>query len=141
MGIPPGQIHRMEGEIDIEKGATEYEKLIKAEVKAFDYLMLGMGEDGHTASLFPGTEALKVKDKLVVANKVPQKNTIRMTLTYPCINAAKNIVLYVLGEKKQLMLKEIYSHKQPCYPVEEVGTTSNKALWIVDTAAAKLLPC
>lgn len=142
VGIPPNQIHRMKAESNIEEEAKIYEKLIqhKLKNKGFDYLMLGMGEDGHTASLFPETEALKIQDHLVAANHVPQKNTWRMTLTFPCINAAKHIVLYVLGEKKQKLLEEIYSHKKPCYPVEQIGTDIHPALWIVDKEAAKLLP-
>ncbi len=141
VGIPPSQIHRMKGETTIEEEAKLYEELLhrKLKNKGFDYLMLGMGEDGHTASLFPGTEALKIQDRLVVANHVPQKDTWRMTLTYPCINSSKNIVLYVLGEKKQKLLQEIYSHKKPCYPVEKVGTEIHKALWIADIEAAKLI--
>ena len=141
VGIPLPQIHRMKAETNIEEEAKLYEELLhrKLKNKGFDYLMLGMGEDGHTASLFPGTKALKIQDRLVVANHVPQKDTWRMTLTYPCINSSKNIVLYVLGEKKQKLLEEIYSHKKPCYPVEQVGTDLHKALWIADKEAAKLL--
>jgi 6-phosphogluconolactonase len=71
--------------------------------------MLGLGEDGHTASLFPNTEALHAKGKLVVANYVPQKETWRMTLTFECINAASHIVFYVMGENKQKMLKRVFS--------------------------------
>lgn len=141
VGIPPSQIHRMKAETNIEQEAKLYEELLhrKLKNKGFDYLMLGMGEDGHTASLFPGTKALAIQDHLVVANHVPQKDTWRMTLTFPCINSSKNIVLYVLGAKKQKLLEEIYSNKKPCYPVEEVGTDLHKALWIVDKDAAKLL--
>jgi 6-phosphogluconolactonase len=141
VGIPQSQIHRMKSEFDIEENAKRYEELLYDNLKnkGFDYLMLGMGEDGHTASLFPGTKALEITDQLVVANIVPQKNTSRMTLTFPCINSSSNIVLYVLGEKKQELLKEIYSHKKPRYPVEEVGTELHQALWIADDAAARLL--
>ncbi len=141
VGIPPAQIHRMKAELNIEQEAKLYEELLhrKLKNKGFDYLMLGMGEDGHTASLFPETKALEIQDQLVAANHVPQKDTWRMTLTYPCINSSKNIVLYVLGAKKQKLLEEIYSHKKPCYPVERVGTDLHKALWITDKDASKLL--
>lgn len=141
VGIPLLQIHRMKAEGNIQEEAKLYDELLqnKLKNKGFDYLMLGMGEDGHTASLFPNTKALEVRDRLVVANHVPQKDTWRMTLTFPCINASKNIVIYILGSKKQKLLQEIYSHKEPCYPVEQVGTEIHQALWIADKDAAELL--
>jgi 6-phosphogluconolactonase len=140
--IPPEQIHRMKAEADIEKEALSYEELLRLKLPGgrFDYLMLGMGEDGHTASLFPETKALSETTRWVIANYVPQKNTWRMTLSFSCINAANHIVLYVLGKSKQEKLLEIFSSKSPLYPVEHVGTRANKALWITDTEAAKLLP-
>src|SRR6185369_8606463 len=95
----PEHIHRMVAETDIEKHALQYEKKILKTLQgqSFDLIMLGMGEDGHTASLFPETEALKAKGRLVVANHVPQKETWRMTLTFDCINDAANTVFYVMG--------------------------------------------
>jgi len=141
LGIPAPQIHRMVAEKNIEEEAKAYDKLLASEVKdGFDYLMLGMGEDGHTASLFPGTKALCIKNVSVVANEVPEKNTVRMTLTFPCINASKNIVIYVLGDKKKKLLHEIFLNKKPSYPIEEVGTQKHAALWIADKEAAELLP-
>ena len=139
LGIPSSHIHRMVGEKNIEKEAKSYEELIQKVVphQQFDYLMLGMGEDGHTASLFPGTKGLTETNRLVIANHVPQKNTYRMTLTYRCINAAKQIVLYVLGSNKSSLIREIYTHQEPVYPVEYVGTKQSPALWILDAAAAQ----
>lgn len=142
VGIPSQQIHRMKAEGDIEKEAAAYEELLKTVLKGkgFDYLMLGMGEDGHTASLFPGTKALQEKESLVVANPVPQKNTVRMTLTFSCINASKSIVLYVLGKNKKEKVAEIFSLQSLIYPVQSVGTKEHKALWITDDEAASFLP-
>jgi len=141
MGIPKNQIHRMIAEEKIEEHAKAYEELLRRELPAegFDYLCLGMGEDGHTASLFPETRALTSKDRLVVANEVPQKNSWRMTLTFPCINAAKQIVLYVLGDSKKEKVQEIFIRRPGIYPVEQVGTSKSPALWILDTKAASLL--
>lgn len=141
VGIPEKNIHRMIAEKNLETNATAYEQQIQKELQGtgFDYLCLGMGEDGHTASLFPGTQALSVDDKLVTANEVPQKNTWRMTMTFPCINAAKRIVLYVLGDSKKEKVQEIFLNKKGVYPVERVGSFTNKALWVLDKAAASLL--
>lgn len=138
--LPKSHIHRMVAEEDIEQNAIKYETLIKSHLKGrgFDLVMLGMGEDGHTASLFPGTEGLKAKEKLVIANYVPQKNSWRMTLTFECINQSRHIVIYVLGKSKQEMVKKSLSSKG-LYPIENIGTKAHKALWILDDEAAFLL--
>lgn len=140
MPIPKDHIHRMHAESDIERNALNYEQEIKEVLKGrpFDLIMLGMGEDGHTASLFPNTQALKAKGRLVVANHVPQKNTWRMTLTYECINQARNIVVYILGASKKHILAEILTTKNQIerYPIQGIGTEENKVLLIVDEAAA-----
>ena len=143
MPIPSHHLHRMCAEEEIEKNAKAYQDLIKKVLKekGFDLIMLGMGEDGHTASLFPETEALHVKERLVVANFVPQKNTWRMTFTYDCINAASHIALYVLGaSKKEILAQVLLSKNQPDdFPVQRVGTPLHRALWIADEAAAEEL--
>ncbi len=139
LSIPPDHIFRMEAEDNIQENARAYEEKIKEALgpRPFDLIMLGMGEDGHTASLFPGTKALDEKMALVVANKVPKKKTWRMTLTYPCINRAKNIVLYVLGKSKADMIRQVFKekHESP-FPVSLIGQPGNKALWVLDTEAA-----
>lgn len=141
MPIPPQQIHRMVAETNIEENAELYEKTILKVLKdrLFDYMMLGMGEDGHTASLFPHTQALEENSKLVLANWVPQKNTWRMTMTYSCINSAKHIVIYVMGAAKKEMLESALRDEKHFsdLPIMKVGTSHHKALWICDTAAAE----
>ncbi|NNM44020.1 MAG: 6-phosphogluconolactonase [Chlamydiae bacterium] len=141
--IPEENIHRMHAEEKIEQNAFEYEKTIKRVLKdqPFDLVMLGIGDDGHTASLFPKTEALRMNDRLVAANFVSQKNTWRMTMTYPCINAAKNIVIYVLGPDKKEILHKVFAEPAPAekFPCQLVGTAKNKACWITDIAAAELI--
>ena len=106
--------------------------------KGARFIMLGMGEDGHTASLFPHTEGLKIEDRLVIANFIPQRQVWRMTFTYSCINQALNTVIYVLGSAKQHMLAEVLlsPHDPDRYPIQAVGTTARHALWIADEAAA-----
>lgn len=127
--IPENQIHRM----DPEKSPLEYEKLL---TQPLDLVMLGMGEDGHTASLFPNTAALNETTRLVVLNDVPQKETTRMTLTFSAINQAHTIVFYVLGDSKKKMIKKIFHEPEHQFPAQLIGTAENKALWILDSAAA-----
>lgn len=141
--IPRENVFRMIAETDIENNAKNYEEIIKKKLGShgFDLIMLGMGDDGHTASLFPHTKALHAKNRLVVANEVPQKKTWRMTFTFECINAAQQICVYVLGTtKKDTLLKVLTSSFKPEeMPSQKVGTSSQKALWIVDEEASKLL--
>ena len=137
-------IFRMQAETNGEKHALEYEKIIKETLHGadFDLIMLGMGEDGHTASLFPHTKALEISHRLVVINEVPQKKTYRMTFTFPLINSAHNIVVYVLGKEKAARLKEVFLDDPMTLPSSHVGTDNHPALWIIDDAAGKeLLSC
>ncbi len=99
--------------------------------------MLGFGEDGHTASLFPGTPALDVTDRFVVENPVEKLNTVRLTLTLPALNAAKRIVFLAAGEGKAGALKEILEgNANPHdYPAKFVWPKGG-ATWMVDRAAA-----
>lgn len=140
MPLNPEHINRMIAETDTEKNAEEYQKLIEKDLmgRPFDLMMLGMGDDGHTASLFPGTEGLKESEKLIIANNVPQKKTVRMTMTFSCINNSENIAIYVLGEKKQEMLKKVLVEKGD-FPSGKVGGEKHKALWIADSSASTLI--
>jgi 6-phosphogluconolactonase len=137
------QIFRMKAEKDIEENALDYELLIRDKVPfhSFDLLMLGMGDDGHTASLFPRTHGLHAKDRLVIANYVPQKHTWRMSFTYDCINAAKVICIYAIGKKKSNMVTQALtsSYDPDNLPIQRVGTPHHKALWIVDLDAGEKL--
>lgn len=140
--IPKSHIFPMPATGDVEQleqGAEQYEKLIVQHVPkcSFDLVMLGMGEDGHTASLFPKTHGLHTVGKLVIANYIPQKQCWRMTLTYECINDAKNIAIYVLGESKAKMVKEVFTtaYDPDTLPIQKIGTPTHKALWIVEQSA------
>lgn len=133
--IPSHQIFRMKAENNLVANAQEYEEKIRHYTgkHLFDLVMLGIGEDGHTASLFPDTDALSVNDRLVVANHVPQKNTDRMTVTFPCINESAHIAIYALGKNKKEIIPKIL--KAPIvseYPASKVGTPQNPALLVLD---------
>ena len=133
------QIFRMKAEANIEENALEYEKLIQSVIPGgiFDFVMLGMGEDGHTASLFPQTHGLHTGNRLVVANYIPEKNCWRMTLTFKCINAANHAVIYVLGKGKASMVEKALSepYSPDSIPIQRVGTQEKKALWVLDSEA------
>ena len=140
MPIPKNHIHRMVAESAIEKNAQEYENLMHAILieRPLDLVMLGMGEDGHTASLFPFTKGVDVTDRKVIANFIPEKNTWRMTFTFNWINTASHAAIYVLGGSKKQTLAKVLSAKSKTdlYPVLKVGTPVRPALWIADEAAA-----
>lgn len=141
--IPQNQIFRMVAEEDIEDNAKAYEDVIldKLGSHPLDLVMLGMGEDGHTASLFPHTLALKTTGRLIVPNFIPQKNAWRMTFTYECINRSLHICVYVTGAAKaELLDKVLTGPSNPSeYPSQMVGTETHPALWIIDSEAAKNL--
>ena len=112
--LKPGQIHRIEGELEPEIAAARYESELRssfrlegAESPRFDLVALGMGEDGHTASLFPHTQAIHEMSRLVVANHVPQKNAWRITLTWPVIDHASSVFFLIAGAEKAAIVNEV----------------------------------
>jgi 6-phosphogluconolactonase len=140
LDLLPSHIHRMHAEEkNIEEQAALYEQQIEKVLKGqpFDLVMLGIGEDGHTASLFPNTAVLKEKKHLVAATFVPPKKSWRITLTFPGIQHARCIVLYALGKQKQAIVQRVFSDKNQELPASCVGTSSQKALWVLDTDSAQ----
>jgi 6-phosphogluconolactonase len=143
LNIPKENIFRMHAEETIEENALAYENLIREKVPglSFDLIMLGMGDDGHTASLFPRTHGLHTNNRLVIGNYVPQKQTWRMSFTYECIHGARYIVIYVLGKGKEEMVKKVLAgNVNPDeLPIQRIGTNKHKAIWILDDEASKTL--
>ena len=101
--------------------------------------MLGMGPDGHTASLFPGTAALEEKSRWVVANWVEKLNTWRITFTFPLINNAAEVLFLAADEKKSELLKDVLQGPPGVYPCQRVQPVNGRLLWFVDKEAARLL--
>ena len=139
--VEPGQVHRMIGEAaDLEAAARAYQALInrivpkgESGLPAFDLIWLGMGPDGHTASLFPGTEALNETERWVVPNWVPQLDAWRLTLTYPILNAAREVNLVAAGEEKAWAVRAVQAGAEDVPPSGLVDAA--RTVWLVDQAA------
>lgn len=147
--LSPEQIHRMEGELDPEEGAARYEsglrnafRLEGAEVPAFDLIQLGMGADGHTASLFPHSAALDELGRLAVANHVQNKDAWRITLTWPVINQARSVFFLIGGAGKAEIVREVFcgASDPERLPSQLIRPASGILTLILDRAAAALLP-
>ena len=145
---PPGIVSRMPGHLPPEQAAGAYEQFIRENVPAdgtgiprFDLILLGMGDDGHTASLFPGSEALNETDRLVAANYVSKFNAHRLTFTYPLINAGRHVLILVSGASKAVTLKAVLEGpRRPTeLPVQSVQLAAGQFRWLVDVDAAQCI--
>jgi 6-phosphogluconolactonase len=143
--IPAGNIQRMRGELEPAQAAQAYEEILRRYFEAakpgFDLVLLGMGDDGHTASLFPGTAAVHEDKRWAIENYVEKLKMWRLTLTPPIINAAKTVAFVVAGESKAARLKSVLEGKSKPdeQPSQIIQPTTGKLLWLLDEAAAKLL--
>jgi 6-phosphogluconolactonase len=147
--VPAANVFRMKTENpEAEAVAEDYEETLRkffqlepGQLPTFDLILLGMGPDGHTASLFPGTAALQEKSRLVLANWVEKMKTYRITLTLPVLNAARCVIFLVSGTDKapalHAVLEEDVSGEQ--YPAKLVQPRQGKVIWLVDRAAASSL--
>ncbi len=141
----PATAHRMQAEAG---AAAAYEELLRSRIAArhdgfpvFDLILLGMGQDGHTASLFPGTAALHESARWVVMNDVPQLGTRRMTLTYPVINAARRVWILISGGGKreivgQCLAARSEAGREKQWPVLGVHPADGELIWWLDAVAA-----
>lgn len=146
--ISPEQIHRIKIDIgDGEKAAENYERelceffhLSKGEFPCFDLIFLGMGTDGHTASLFPGTKALGETSRLVIAPWVDKLKTYRVTLTFPVFNHARCVIFLIAGKEKAKTLKNVLGPSQKeGFPAKLIQPDKGELFWFVDKSAAHLL--
>jgi 6-phosphogluconolactonase len=147
--LPANQIYRMEGELAPEVAAARYEATIRnafrlegAETPTFDLILLGMGDDGHTASLFPHTDALNEMAHIVIANHVPQKDTWRITLTWPVIKQGREVAFLIEGSGKAQVLHDVLlgPYDPESKPSQLIRPSSGKLTLLLDTAAAAKLP-
>jgi len=136
-GVPEKSILRMRGEIDPQVAAQEYEDELAAiagehrePIYQHDLILLGLGDDGHTASLFPGTAALEDLTRRVVANFVPKLNAWRLTFTFPLINRARHI-LFLVGASKSPELIERVLAGDPEFPAARVNPSAGEVTWII----------
>lgn len=150
VGIAQERIHPIRTDLaHPEQSAANYDRVINERVSAgertwprFHLVLLGLGDDAHTASLFPETSALKMTDRSVICNYVPKLQTYRITLSAPVINAARCVVFLVSGDKKTNALRQIWHgpYQPDLYPAQLIRPQS-ELIWIVDQAAmADLAP-
>jgi len=146
--VPPQQIFRIEVELPAEEAATRYEAVLREQFQCepghppeFDLILLGMGPDGHTASLFPGTSAVTESYKLVAAPWVEKFHSYRITLTPPVLNAAKHVAFLVSGQDKAAALQAVLEGpSDPVrFPAQCINPTSGHLVWLINQDAAGLL--
>jgi 6-phosphogluconolactonase len=147
--LKPEQVTRIKGEYpDAEQAALEYEKALREHFKLkngeyprFDLLLAGMGNEGHTLSLFPGTKALHANGRIVMRNWVGKLYTERITLTAPAASNAARIMFMVTGADKALALKAVLEgpYEPEQLPAQFLQPKDGKLLWLVDTAAGGML--
>jgi 6-phosphogluconolactonase len=150
--VPEKNVHRIRAELpDAKQAAADYEVELHSffheglrlgGIPRFDLVLLGMGPDGHTASLFPGSPGLDETARWVIANPVEKFKSERITFTYPVLNAARAVHLLVAGADKADMVYEVLvqHRKELMYPVQRVQPTNGTKVWMLDRAAAARLP-
>jgi 6-phosphogluconolactonase len=142
--VNQSSVYRIKGELPAEEAAADYEKTLRTlfpgttTFPGFDLVLLGLGPDGHTASLFPHSAALVDRTRWVAANWVEKFRTHRITLTFPVLNAAAEVLFLVVGEDKAWALKEVLKGTAPVaeIPARGIVPTSGKVTFLVDRAAA-----
>jgi 6-phosphogluconolactonase len=146
IAVPAENVFRIHAEQDAAVAAQDYEQTLRTffhlqanQFPAFDLILLGLGPDGHTASLFPGTAALQESQRLVVANWVEKFKTFRITLTFPVLNHARVVMFLASGAEKAAILHEVFDNKDAQLPSQRVCPETGKLIWWVDREAAASL--
>jgi 6-phosphogluconolactonase len=144
--VPEQNIHRMRGEDEPESAARTYANELEKEfgpgAPRFPLILLGMGDDGHTASLFPGSPALRNLQNTVAATYVEKFKEHRLTMTLRTLNAAETIIFMVAGESKAAALSKLLDDRSPgsdSLPAKLVRQTNGELIWLVDESAARLI--
>ena len=147
--VPSSNVHRIRSEEpDAQKAADAYEHELRSffqlepgSLPRFDLVLLGMGPDGHTASLFPGTTALNEEKRLVAATWVEKFKTYRITMTLPVLNNAVNVIFLVCGAEKTEVLRTVLKEEAGAaqYPVQLLRPSDGRLLWLLDEKAAGAL--
>jgi 6-phosphogluconolactonase len=148
VGIPEVNVHRILGEkSSAQEAADEYQSGLRSffglandELPRLDLVLLGMGADGHTASIFPGSEVLQENERLVAAPWVEKLHTYRITMTIPVLNNAANVLFLVSGEDKAAMVNEVINGEPGRFPAQRVNPSHGSLTWLLDEAAASKLP-
>jgi len=140
VAIPAENIHRMKGEIDPQQSAVEYGRLLKQNFGdgGLEVILLGMGDDGHTASLFPHTAALEETHHRCVANYVEKLNAWRITMSAPFINRAAQVIIMVSGAAKAARIQQVLNGPPDpkTLPIQMVAPANGEVLWVLDKPAA-----
>lgn len=144
--VPESQVHPMPGHMAGNKGAALYEKVLQKalftrgeKLPVLDFILLGIGKDGHTASLFPGREALEESNRWVLSVKGGHPNVERLTLTIPVINHARKILFMAAGKEKAPIVRKVAELQDKQYPASWVRPSMGKTIWLIDQDAASLL--
>lgn len=144
--LPDENIYRMRGEIEPQQAAPAYEMQLKTvfgddALPRFDLIYLGMGDDGHTASLFPYTPAVHEQNHWVMAQYVDKLQSWRITLTPPVLNAGRCVIFLIAGADKAARLDEVLNgpHQPDALPAQIIEPTDGELIWLVDEAAAAQL--
>ncbi len=139
--VPRSHVHRIQGELNPKSAARTYEqeirKIFEHDPVVFDLVLLGVGEDGHTASLFPGTDAVLEKEALVTSTFVQQFKNWRVTLTVPVLNAAHEIIFLAAGTKKAAIIQRILEKDTPDIklPASLIQPPQGTLCWMIDEEA------
>ena len=145
ISIPAENVHRVPAELDPRMAAFSYEETLRSfftkPLPRFDLVLLGMGKDGHTASLFPHSAGLNEEERWFIANFAPGKETWRLTLTKNAINAARNILVLVAGSSKADMLSEVLEGEYQPFekPIQFISPLGGDIAWLIDEAAVENL--